>query len=223
MMINAIQITKSYKNGDSKLKVLNRISIKIDSGEIITIMGQSGAGKSTLLHILGTLDYPDKGKIELNGLNINNYNKKELSLFRNQEIGFVFQSHHLIPELTVFENILVPSWIYGRGNESIKYAEFLLEFVGLIDKKKLYPVQLSGGERSRISILRAIINRPSVILADEPTGNLDIHNSRLLIELFIKINKDFNQSILISTHDYDVAKIGDKKFILDNGHLKKRE
>tara|TARA_Y100001970_G_scaffold46210_1_gene58110 strand:- start:5382 stop:6050 length:669 start_codon:yes stop_codon:yes gene_type:complete len=222
-MINAIQITKSYKNGDSKLKVLNRISIKIDSGEIITIMGQSGAGKSTLLHILGTLDYPDKGKIELNGLNINNYNKKELSLFRNQEIGFVFQSHHLIPELTVFENILVPSWIYGRGNESIKYAEFLLEFVGLIDKKKLYPVQLSGGERSRISILRAIINRPSVILADEPTGNLDIHNSRLLIELFIKINKDFNQSILISTHDYDVAKIGDKKFILDNGHLKKRE
>ena len=222
-MINAIQITKSYKNGDSKLKVLNRISIKIDSGEIITIMGQSGAGKSTLLHILGTLDYPDKGKIELNGLNINNYNKKELSLFRNQEIGFVFQSHHLIPELTVFENILVPSWIYGRKNESIKYAEFLLEFVGLIDKKKLYPVQLSGGERSRISILRAIINRPSVILADEPTGNLDIHNSRLLIELFIKINKDFNQSILISTHDYDVAKIGDKKFILDNGHLKKRE
>ena len=222
-MINAIQITKSYKNGDSKLKVLNRISIKIDSGEIITIMGQSGAGKSTLLHILGTLDYPDKGKIELNGLNINNYNKKELSLFRNQEIGFVFQSHHLIPELTVFENILVPSWIYGRGNESIKYAEFLLEFVGLIDKKKLYPGQLSGGERSRISILRAIINRPSVILADEPTGNLDIHNSRLLIELFVKINKDFNQSILISTHDYDVAKIGDKKFILDNGHLKKRE
>lgn len=222
-MINAIQITKSYKNGDSKLKVLNRISIKIDSGEIITIMGQSGAGKSTLLHILGTLDYPDKGEIELNGLNINNYNKKELSLFRNQEIGFVFQSHHLIPELTVFENILVPSWIYGRGNESIKYAEFLLEFVGLIDKKKLYPGQLSGGERSRISILRAIINRPSVILADEPTGNLDIHNSRLLIELFVKINKDFNQSILISTHDYDVAKIGDKKFILDNGHLKKRE
>ena len=222
-MINAIQITKSYKNGDSKLKVLNRISIKIDSGEIITIMGQSGAGKSTLLHILGTLDYPDKGEIELNGLNINKYNKKELSLFRNQEIGFVFQSHHLIPELTVFENILVPSWIYGRGNESIKYAEFLLEFVGLIDKKKLYPVQLSGGERSRISILRAIINRPSVILADEPTGNLDIHNSRLLIELFVKINKDFNQSILISTHDYDVAKIGDKKFILDNGHLKKRE
>ena len=222
-MINAIQITKSYKNGDSKLKVLNRISIKIDSGEIITIMGQSGAGKSTLLHILGTLDYPDKGKIELNGLNINKYNKKELSLFRNQEIGFVFQSHHLIPELTVFENILVPSWIYGRGNESIKYAEFLLEFVGLIDKKKLYPGQLSGGERSRISILRAIINRPSVILADEPTGNLDIHNSRLLIELFVKINKDFNQSILISTHDYDVAKIGDKKFILDNGHLKKRE
>ena len=222
-MINAIQITKSYKNGDSKLKVLNRISIKIDSGEIITIMGQSGAGKSTLLHILGTLDYPDKGKIELNGLNINKYNKKELSLFRNQEIGFVFQSHHLIPELTVFENILVPSWIYGRGNESIKYAEFLLEFVGLIDKKKLYPGQLSGGERSRISILRAIINRPGVILADEPTGNLDIHNSRLLIELFVKINKDFNQSILISTHDYDVAKIGDKKFILDNGHLKKRE
>ncbi len=222
-MINAIQITKSYKNGDSKLKVLNRISIKIDSGEIITIMGQSGAGKSTLLHILGTLDYPDKGEIELNGLNINKYNKKELSLFRNQEIGFVFQSHHLIPELTVFENILVPSWIYGRGNESIKYAEFLLEFVGLIDKKKLYPGQLSGGERSRISILRAIINRPSVILADEPTGNLDIHNSRLLIELFVKINKDFNQSILISTHDYDVAKIGDKKFILDNGHLKKRE
>tara|TARA_Y100000588_G_C13866775_1_gene758573 strand:- start:66 stop:734 length:669 start_codon:yes stop_codon:yes gene_type:complete len=222
-MINAIQITKSYKNGDSKLKVLNRISIKIDSGEIITIMGQSGAGKSTLLHILGTLDYPDKGEIELNGLNINKYNKKELSLFRNQEIGFVFQSHHLIPELTVFENILVPSWIYGRKNESIKYAEFLLEFVGLIDKKKLYPGQLSGGERSRISILRAIINRPSVILADEPTGNLDIHNSRLLIELFVKINKDFNQSILISTHDYDVAKIGDKKFILDNGHLKKRE
>ena len=219
-MIKATSISKSYNNGDSLLKVLDQISIEIKSGQIFTIMGQSGAGKSTLLHILGTLDYPDEGIVEINGIDVNKCSNKQLSILRNQEIGFIFQYYHLIPELTVLENILVPTLIIGYNKDSIKYADFLLDFVGLTGKKNMYPGQLSGGERSRVATLRAVINKPSIIFADEPTGNLDKNNSRLLTELFIKINKDFNQSIVISTHNPDVSEIGNKKLILENGGLK---
>tara|TARA_Y100001970_G_scaffold290967_1_gene426452 strand:- start:946 stop:1614 length:669 start_codon:yes stop_codon:yes gene_type:complete len=219
-MIKATSISKSYNNGDSLLKVLDQISIEIKSGQIFTIMGQSGAGKSTLLHILGTLDYPDEGIVEINGIDVNKCSNKQLSILRNQEIGFIFQYYHLIPELTVLENILVPTLIIGYNKDSIKYADFLLDFVGLTGKKNMYPGQLSGGERSRVATLRAVINKPSIIFADEPTGNLDKNNSRLLTELFIKINKDFNQSIIISTHNPDVSEIGNKKLILENGGLK---
>ena len=219
-MIKATSISKSYDNGDSLLKVLDRTSIEVESGQIVTIMGQSGAGKSTLLHILGTLDSPDDGAVYINGIDVNKCSEKKLSLLRNQEIGFVFQYHHLIPELTVLENILVPTLIIGYNKHSIKYADFLLDFIGLTGKKNMYPDQLSGGERSRVATLRAVINKPNIIFADEPTGNLDKKNSRLLIELFIKINKDFNQSLIISTHNPDVAEIGNKKLILENGSIK---
>tara|TARA_B100001996_G_scaffold378576_1_gene362948 strand:- start:1556 stop:2224 length:669 start_codon:yes stop_codon:yes gene_type:complete len=219
-MIKASAISKSYDNGDSLLKVLDQISLEVKSGEIITIMGESGAGKSTLLHILGTLDSPDDGIVDINGVNVNKCSKKELSLLRNQEIGFIFQDHYLIPELTLLENILVPTWIKGHNNDSLKYINFLLDFVGLAGKKNMYPSQLSGGERSRVATLRAVVNKPSIVFADEPTGNLDKKNSRLLIELFVKINSDFNHSIVISTHNPVVAEIGNKKLILENGGIK---
>ena len=219
-MIKASAISKSYDNGDSLLKVLDQISLEVKSGEIITIMGESGAGKSTLLHILGTLDSPDDGIVDINGVNVNKCSKKELSLLRNQEIGFIFQDHYLIPELTLLENILVPTWIKAYNNDSLKYINFLLDFVGLAGKKNMYPSQLSGGERSRVATLRAVVNKPSIVFADEPTGNLDKKNSRLLIELFVKINSDFNHSIVISTHNPVVAEIGNKKLILENGGIK---
>lgn len=222
VVIKATSISKSYDNGDSLLKVLDRISMEITPGEIVTIMGQSGAGKSTLLHILGTLDSPDKGTVKISGIDVNKCSKKKLSLIRNQEIGFIFQNHHLIPELTVLENILVPTLIIGSNKDSIKYADFLLDFVGLTSKKYMYPNQLSGGERSRVATLRAVINKPSIIFADEPTGNLDKLNSLLLIKLFLKINKDFEQSIVISTHNPDVAAIGNNKLILENSVIREK-
>ena len=218
MILQASNLYKSFTNGANKLNVITNLSLTLEKGEIITIMGQSGAGKSTLLNILGTLDFPDKGTLKIQGRNVANFSEKELCFLRHPELGFVFQFHHLLPEFTALENILMPNWI-SKKSTKLSRALDLLKTVDLLERKDHFPSQLSGGERSRVSVLRSIINRPSIILADEPTGNLDLKNAFKVIDLFIKINKDFNQSIVLTTHNPDVADIGHRKLILDDGNL----
>jgi len=218
MILQASDINKSFTNGASKLRVLTNLSLIVGGGEIVTIMGQSGAGKSTLLNILGTLDSPDTGLLKINGHNVEKLNEKELCALRNKELGFVFQFHHLLPEFTALENILMPNWISSK-DPILPRALDLLTKVGLMERKDHYPSHLSGGERSRVAVLRAMINQPALILADEPTGNLDVKNAGKLIDLFIEINKDFGQSIVLTTHNPDVAGIGDRKLMLDDGQL----
>jgi len=218
MILSAKNLSKSFMNNEGKFYVFRNLTIEIDKSDLITIMGPSGSGKSTLLNILGTLDTYDEGLIKLNGEDINNLSKDDISKIRNKQIGFVFQFHHLIPEFNAIENIMIPQQIYGNKVNSSDAAE-LLDYMGLSKRMSHYPSQLSGGEKSRIAIARALINKPTVVLADEPTGNLDIENAEKLIQLFKKINNDFDQSFVIATHDPKVALIGNKKYYLNKGIL----
>ena len=218
VVLNAIEICKSFSNGGDRLDVLNKFSLSVKKGEIITIVGQSGSGKSTALNILGTLDKPDSGIIEIGGVNVDSLNENAISRLRNRDLGFVFQFHHLLPEFTALENVLVPTWIKSEINYETEAID-LFQTLGLIDRIHHLPSQLSGGERSRVATIRAIINKPCVLLADEPTGNLDEKNSIKLIDLMGQLNRDFNQSIVLTTHDPDVASIGNKKYKLENGSL----
>lgn len=219
IILKAENIYKSFFNGDEKLNVLKGFNFYLKEKEIISIMGDSGCGKSTALNILGTLDKPDSGDLIFKGEKIDDFNNQELSKIRNEEIGFVFQFHFLLPEFTALENVLIPTWIKGVKNKE-NYAEDLFFDLGLINKINSYPSQLSGGERSRVALIRGIINKPKILFADEPTGNLDKENSDKLIELLIKINKDYSQSIVLTTHNPEVADVGEKKFKLENGILK---
>lgn len=218
MILSAKNLSKSFMNNEGKFYVFKNLTIEIDKSDLITIMGPSGSGKSTLLNILGTLDTYDEGLIKLNGEDINDLSKDDISKIRNKQIGFVFQFHHLIPEFNAIENIMIPQQIYGNKVNSSDAAE-LLDYMGLSKRMSHYPSQLSGGEKSRIAIARALINKPTVVLADEPTGNLDIENAEKLIQLFKKINNDFDQSFVIATHDPKVALIGNKKYYLNKGIL----
>ena len=218
VVLNAIEICKSFSNGGDRLDVLNKFSLSVKKGEIITIVGQSGSGKSTALNILGTLDKPDSGIIEIGGVNVDSLNENAISRLRNRDLGFVFQFHHLLPEFTALENVLVPTWIKSEFNCETEAID-LFQTLGLIDRIHHLPSQLSGGERSRVATIRAIINKPCVLLADEPTGNLDEKNSIKLIDLMGQLNRDFNQSIVLTTHDHDVASIGHKQYKLENGSL----
>ena len=223
MILEAKNIFKSYRNGDKKLPVLTDLNISIDIKETITIMGPSGSGKSTLLHILGTLDKSDSGKLIIKETNINNLKEEKLSKLRNQEIGFIFQFHHLLPEFTALENVLIPAYIYGNSDDKQKRAAELFDYVGLNERTDHYPSQLSGGERLRVAVLRALINDPSIIFADEPTGNLDAENADKLLTLFQQISEDFNQSMVITTHNKQVAALGKKQLVLENGSLVARK
>jgi lipoprotein-releasing system ATP-binding protein len=223
MILEAKNIFKSYKNGEKKLPVLTDLNLSIDIKETITIMGPSGSGKSTLLHILGTLDKSDSGELIIKETNINNLKEEKLSKLRNQEIGFIFQFHHLLPEFTALENVLIPAYIYGNSNDKQKQAAELFDYVGLTERTEHYPSQLSGGERLRVAVLRALINDPSIIFADEPTGNLDAENADKLLKLFQQISEDFSQSIVITTHNKQVAALGNKQLILENGSLVPRK
>ena len=220
VILKARNIFKSYDNGEKTLSVLNDLSMQVEKNQIITITGQSGSGKSTLLNILGSLDKPDKGEVEIDGLNILDLNNYEIAKMRNQKIGFVFQFHHLLSEFTALENVLMPTWIRNSNIQKKNVAIDLFAELNLSSKMDCYPNQLSGGERSRVALLRGIINKPKILFADEPTGNLDEKNALILIELLKKINKDFNQSIIITTHNPDVAKLGSKRFNLLDGVLK---
>ena len=218
MILEAKNISKSFKNGKKKLSVFKDLSLIINSGDLITIMGPSGAGKSTLLNILGTLDKPDSGKVLIDGKDTSLLSSNEISKVRNKQLGFVFQFHHLLPEFTVIENVLIPNQIKGEDGDLDKGKE-LLAYMGLEKRLDHFPSQLSGGERLRVAVVRALMNDPKIVMADEPTGNLDKSNSDKLIKLFKRINNDFKQAIIITTHNPDVASIGNKKYNLDKSSL----
>lgn len=218
MILQAKSICKSFSNGKNKLSVLSDFSLDVKSGQIITIMGQSGSGKSTALNIIGTLDHPDSGDIILNEKNIQSLDESELSVLRNRDIGFVFQFHHLLPEFSALENVLMPQWINGKDGDNLR-ATSLFEKMDLSNRISHLPSHLSGGERSRVAVIRALMNQPRLLLADEPTGNLDEKNANKLIDLLCEINEDFQQAIVLTTHNPHVAKIGHKQYILENGSL----
>ena len=222
VILEAKDLIKSYVNGNNKLKVLDGIDIKLEEGKIVTIMGKSGSGKSTLLNILSTLDSTDEGMIFINGNDINYYTDDDISYMRNSYIGFVFQFHHLLPDFTVLENILMPSWINKKISKKGRALE-LLDLLGLIMIKDKYPLELSGGERQRVAVLRALINNPKILFADEPTGNLDEKNALILVDLFRQINRDYSVTILLTTHNPDVAAIGDVRYELKSGLLEKNK
>ena len=221
IILQAKNIDKSFSNGKTKLTVLKDFSLDVDVGQIITIMGQSGSGKTTALNILGTLDQADAGELTINGTQVHDMNETELSTLRNRDIGFVFQFHHLLPEFSAIENILMPTWINGVDDRRNRALD-LIEKMGLSERKDHFPSQLSGGERSRVAVARALMNKPKLVLADEPTGNLDEKNANKLIDLLVKINKDFHQAIVLTTHNPKIARIGHKQFFLENGSLSEK-
>ncbi len=213
-MISCQNIHKSYE----QLQVLKGVSLEINKGELVCIVGPSGAGKSTLLHIIGTLDKADQGLVTINGQDISKLKDKELSNFRNQHLGFVFQFHHLLPEFTALENVSIPAFIAKKSEaETQKRAAELLDFMGLKDRMQHKPNELSGGEQQRVSVARALMNQPLVILADEPTGNLDTERSEELHQLFFNLKKEFNQTFIIVTHNDQLAEKADKKFVMKDG------
>jgi lipoprotein-releasing system ATP-binding protein len=215
-MINCTNIRKSY----GKLEVLKGINLQVNQGELVSIVGASGAGKSTLLHIIGTLDQPDSGEVIINNTNISSLKDKALSLFRNKNLGFIFQFHHLLPEFTALENVCIPAFIANTKEQTAKEkAKELLDFMGLKDRWHHKPNELSGGEQQRVSVARALINNPLLILADEPTGNLDSEKSEELHDLFFKMKKEFNQTFIIVTHNERLAEKADKKIIMKDGRI----
>jgi lipoprotein-releasing system ATP-binding protein len=219
MILEAKNIFKSYRNGEKTLPVLVDLSINIKKKETITIMGPSGSGKSTLLHILGTLDKPDSGEIIIGQTSIKSLKDDDLARLRSREIGFIFQFHHLLPEFTAYENVLIPTQIEGNIKEKQMRAKELFDYIGLTDRMEHFPSQLSGGERLRVAVMRALINNPAIVFADEPTGNLDAENADKLLKLFNRISDDFNQSLIITTHNRQVAELGNRQFVLQNGAL----
>ena len=219
MILSCAHINKSYSNGLNRLLVLKDISLELKEGEIVSIMGSSGSGKSTLLNILGTLDLPDSGIVKINGKDVSKISEKETAQLRNKALGFVFQFHHLLPEFTAFENVLIPSLIRETSQEVRSRAFELFEFMNLTERMTHYPQQLSGGERQRVAIMRALIQKPALVLADEPSGNLDKTNTKNLLDLIIKISDEFKQTFLIATHDMLVAQIAHRKFCLTNSTL----
>ena len=217
-MIIANGVHKSY----GKLEVLKGIDLKVDKGEIISIVGSSGAGKSTLLHLLGTLDRCDKGLIQLNGKKISDLSENKLAEFRNHHIGFVFQFHHLLPEFTSLENICIPALIAKKSKkEAEKRASELLEFLHLSERSHHKPAELSGGEQQRVAVTRALVNSPDVIFADEPSGNLDSISARELHQLFFQLRETFRQTYVIVTHNEELANMADRKLTIRDGIIEK--
>lgn len=213
-MIYGKNIHKSYGN----VQVLKGVDIEIKKGEVVSIVGPSGSGKSTLLHILGTLDKPDRGEIMMNDTVINSLGSKKLAVFRNRNIGFVFQFHHLLPEFSALENVCIPGWIAGRKKKEVENtAKDLLQVLGVAHRLNNKPNELSGGEQQRVAVARALINQPSVVFADEPTGNLDTANAQELHDLIFDLRTRFSQTFLIVTHNDDLAQLSDRVLQMKDG------
>lgn len=216
MIIQAKGIVKSF--GD--LKVLRGIDFQVDKSEVVSIMGASGAGKSTLLQILGTLSTPDAGSLEIDGTDVLHLSGNELSAFRNRRIGFVFQFHHLLPEFNALENVMIPAFIAGRSDKDAKAAGTrLLKDMGLADRMGHKPSELSGGEQQRVAIARALINEPAILFADEPSGNLDSRTKAEIHQLFFDLRRDYGQTIVIVTHDPDLAGMCDRSLFMRDGQF----
>jgi lipoprotein-releasing system ATP-binding protein len=213
-ILSAHSINKYF----GSLQVLKNISLEIFKGEVVTLVGASGAGKSTLLHILGTLDKPDHGEVYINNQQINSLSEKELALFRNTQIGFIFQFHNLLNEFTAIENVTLPARIGGFYNSIVeKKALEILDYLKLSHRVNHFPNQMSGGEQQRVAVARALINQPQIIFADEPSGNLDTQNAHDLHELFFDLKKSFNQTFVIVTHNESLANLSDRKIIMKDG------
>ncbi len=215
-MIKAEKITKKY--GD--LLVLDQVDMEVSKASVVSIVGRSGAGKSTLLHILGTLDLPDSGKLIIDGMELTKLPEKKLAKFRNEHMGFIFQFHHLLDEFTAEENVCMPALIKGDSKKeaAVRAAE-LLDYLGLSDRIHHKPAELSGGEQQRVAVARALINKPSIIFADEPTGNLDLQNATDMHQLFIKLKNDFSQTFVIVTHNAELAQLSDERYKMAEGKL----
>lgn len=217
-MIKLEGITKSF----GSLQVLKGIDLEINKGEVVSIVGPSGAGKTTLLQIMGTLDEPDAGTVQIDGTVVSRMKEKELSAFRNKNIGFVFQFHQLLPEFTALENVMIPAFIAGvSSKEANDRAMKILDFMGLVDRASHKPNELSGGEKQRVAVARALINDPAVILADEPSGSLDTHNKEDLHQLFFDLRDRLGQTFVIVTHDEGLARITDRTIQMVDGMIKK--
>lgn len=216
MVLEAKDIHKSY----GPLEILKGVNLEIPKGEILSIVGKSGAGKSTLLHILGTLDWADKGEMNIAGQRIKALNNNQLAAFRNRHIGFVFQFHHLLPEFTALENVCIPGFIQRKNDTAVKRrAQELLDYLGLHDRLTHKPMQLSGGEQQRVAVARALINQPDIIFADEPTGNLDSSASKDLHQLIRQLRDDYGQTFVIVTHNKELAELSDRCLEMKDGLL----
>lgn len=215
-MIQARNIHKSF----GQLHVLKGVNLSVDRGEIVAIVGKSGAGKSTLLHILGTLDLADQGTLTIDGQDVFSLNNRRLAAFRNQRIGFVFQFHHLLPEFSALENVMIPALIQQQPEAKAKSrAQELLDYLGLGERLRHKPNQLSGGEQQRVAIARSLVNQPAVVFADEPTGNLDSNTSEELHQLIFQLRKDFQQTFIIVTHNEELALMSDRRLEMEDGRL----
>ena len=218
MILKAENICKSYPTNAGPLEVLKDVSLSLKEGEMISVAGPSGCGKSTLLNILGTLDHPDKGTLEITGINVALLDDESVSRLRSESIGFVFQFHHLLPEFTIAENLMIPQRLLGRSEKAAtdRVTE-LLSKVNLLPRSNHRPNAISGGERQRVAVLRALVNEPGIVLADEPTGNLDVETARQLMEMIQNLAEDFNQAFLIVTHNPDVAALCERNLTINEG------
>lgn len=216
MILECRNISKKY----GSLEVLKDVSLTVAKGEIVSLVGPSGAGKSSLLHILGTLDKPDSGRVEIDGKNLLKMNEKQLADFRNRSIGFIFQFHHLLPEFTALENICVPAYIQGQSKKQAEAkAGKLLDLLKLSSRAHHKPSEMSGGEQQRVAVARALINDPLLVMADEPSGNLDTNNARDLHQLFFELRDTFQQTFVIVTHNEELAAMADRKVMMKDGRI----
>jgi ABC-type lipoprotein export system ATPase subunit len=221
-VIQVDQVWKVYRSKEIEYTAVRGISLTVEKGEFVTILGASGSGKTTLLDLIGTLDSPTRGKVLIDGIDASSLSDRKLSLLRNEKIGFVFQSYNLVPYLNVLENAILPLMVYGKDNEQgIELAKKLLTEVGLGEKMRKKPNELSGGEQQRVAIVRALINKPPILLADEPTGNLDSKTSEDVLRLLARMSKEENITVLMATHDPDLTKLSDRSIYIKDGQIEK--